>query len=105
MKLKVFSVIIGFQTFLAVLCLNQPAVSESPALNTIPVIAMKTGQGDTSLDLTMEAILRLLWHNFDGVWLEGWAAGCQSAALTLADSVRASATALPAVLASSVTWA
>jgi hypothetical protein len=50
---------------------------------------MKTGQGDTSLDLTMEAILRLLWHNFDGVWLEGWAAGCQSAALGLADSVRA----------------
>jgi hypothetical protein len=37
----------------------------------------------------MEAILRLLWHNFDGVWLEGWAAGCQSAALALADSVRA----------------
>ncbi len=54
------------------LTLFSSAGSDSPAPNTIPVIAMKTGQGDTSLNLTMEAILRLLWHNFDGVWLEGW---------------------------------
>ena len=71
------------------LTLFSSAVSDSPAPNTIPVIAMKTGQGETSLDLTLEAVLRLLWHNFDGVWLEGWASGCQSAALTLADSVLA----------------
>ncbi len=63
---------IGFVLLLATMNLYLPAGADSPAPNTIPIIAMKTGQGDTSLDLTMEAILRLLWHNFDGVWLEGW---------------------------------
>jgi len=82
-------VIIGLLIFFAVLNLNQPAVSDSPAPNTIPIIAMKTGQGETSQDLTIEVLLRLLRHNLDGVWLEGWATGCRSAALALADSVRA----------------
>jgi len=65
--------------------------SDSPPANTIPIISMKTGQGETSLDITLDVICNLLWHNFDGIWVEGWinSTGYQHNPAILSDSVGA----------------
>ncbi len=45
--------------------------ADSPPTNTIPILSMKTGQGATCEDITMDVLLMLLDHNFDGIWVEG----------------------------------
>lgn len=45
--------------------------ADSPPPNIIPIISMKTGQDVTCTDITMDVVLMLLWHNFDGIWVEG----------------------------------
>ena len=63
--------------------------ADAPPENTIPMIAMKTGQGTTSQDVTLQFICGLLWRYFDGVWLEGYVMGCQNNAIELSDSAGA----------------
>jgi|GEM_PF-6049371 len=41
--------------------------SDSPHSNTIPVIAMKTGQDATCEDVTLEFLCELSWNYFDGI--------------------------------------
>ncbi|NLP06059.1 hypothetical protein GX411_08940 [Candidatus Fermentibacteria bacterium] len=53
------------------LLLLLPCTAQPPS-NTIPVIAMKAGQGATIRDVDLEALCLLSWHFFDGVWLEEW---------------------------------
>ncbi len=73
------------------LLLTAISSSDSPPANTIPIISMKTGQSETSLDITLDVICNLLWHNFDGIWVEGWinSTGYQYNPAVLSDSVGA----------------
>jgi hypothetical protein len=43
-----------------------------PPENSIPIIAMKAGQGATSEDISITFLCELLWNYFDGFQIEGW---------------------------------
>ncbi|MCD6587570.1 MAG: hypothetical protein J7K88_03370 [Candidatus Fermentibacteraceae bacterium] len=65
------------------------ALAVAPPANTIPIISMKTGQGTSSFDITMDVLCMLLWHNFDGIWVEGWLTLHQEEPAILCDSAQA----------------
>ena len=73
----------------AILIVSSAILADSPPANTIPIISMKTGQGTSSFDLTLDVICQLLWHNFDGIWVEGWLSGHQETPAVLCDSTGA----------------
>lgn len=52
------------------------ALSGSPPSNSIPVIAMKSGQDSTMGDITLDFLCMLSWHYFDGIEIQGWT-GCE----------------------------
>ena len=63
--------------FLSLLLLGSgAALSGSPPSNSIPVIAMKSGQDSTMCDITLDFLCMLSWHYFDGIEIQGWT-GCE----------------------------
>ncbi|NWG74991.1 MAG: hypothetical protein HXY24_10355 [Rubrivivax sp.] len=52
------------------------ALSGSLPSNSIPVIAMKSGQDSTMCDITLDFLCMLSWHYFDGIEIQGWT-GCE----------------------------
>ncbi|MCK5036525.1 MAG: hypothetical protein KAS73_11570 [Candidatus Sabulitectum sp.] len=80
---------IGSLLFTSLVFLSTLSYSDSPPANTIPIISMKTGQGDTSWDITLDVICELLWNNFDGIWVEGWLSLYQGTPAELCDSTGA----------------
>ncbi len=73
----------------AILLVSSVIDAGSPPANTIPIISMKTGQGTSSFDITLDVICQLLWNNFDGIWVEGWLSGHQETPAVLCDSTGA----------------
>jgi len=80
--------------------------ADSPPENTIPIISMKTGIESTCEDITMDALLRLLWQNFDGIWISGTFYNNGSAVVpaTLCDSAGAYMIVAPTRLAALNFW-
>jgi len=87
--MKLISVVRCLLPVILLLSVASITLAAVPPANTIPIISMKTGQGQTSFDITLDVICRLLWQNFDGIWLEGWISGWQNTAVTMADSTGA----------------
>jgi hypothetical protein len=66
MKTKISSALL-----LTLLLTAVTVFADSPPPNTIPILSMKTGQGATCEDITMDVLLMLLDYSFDGIWVEG----------------------------------
>jgi hypothetical protein len=79
----------GCLLFTSLVLLSTLSYSASPPANTIPIVSMKTGQGETSRDVTLDVLCELLWNNFDGIWVEGWLSWCQETPAELCDSTGA----------------
>jgi hypothetical protein len=79
----------GCLLFTSLVLLSTLSYSASPPANTIPIVSMKTGQGETSRDITLDVLCELLWNNFDGIWVEGWLSWCQKTPAELCDSTGA----------------
>lgn len=88
-------------TLVVLICLLSIAVlshSDSPPANTIPIISMKTGQGPTCDDITLDNLCMLLGNNFDGIWVEGWLTGHVATPAELCDSTGATMVLAPSRL-------
>ncbi|MCD6587530.1 MAG: hypothetical protein J7K88_03170 [Candidatus Fermentibacteraceae bacterium] len=88
----------GMLVVTTLLSLAAISAADSPPANTIPIISMKTGQDPTCEDISLEVICKLLWHNFDGIWVEGWLNGTVGTPAALCDSTHATMVLAPARL-------
>ena len=61
-----------YSIILTILLVPTILYADEPPANSIPIIAMKTGQDATCEDVTLEFLCELSWNHFDGIWLEGW---------------------------------
>ena len=61
-----------YSIILAILLVPTILYADEPPANSIPIIAMKTGQDATCEDVTLEFLCELSWNYFDGISLEGW---------------------------------
>ena len=80
---------VGMLIFITLLAVTALSYSNSPPENTIPIVSMKTGQDSTCDDITLDNLCMLLWHNFDGIWVEGWLNGKAAPPAELCDSTSA----------------
>ncbi|MCK5785893.1 MAG: hypothetical protein KAH54_04955 [Candidatus Sabulitectum sp.] len=103
--MKIYSAI-GRLLFITLLSITPNSFADSPPPNTIPIISMKTGQGVTSQDITLDVLCNLIWHNFDGIWLEGWinSGGQQYNPAVLSDSIGAFVVLAPSRLQGLNNW-
>ena len=94
----------GMLVVTTLLSLAAVSISDSPPANTIPVVSIKTGQDVTCTDITMDVLLMLLWHNFDGIWVEGKFTDYLEAPADYCDSTQAIMIAAPGPLQGLNNW-